>query len=348
MTALRRAAACLGVAALASLGRAPRAGAQSVRLVLPELVADSTSPAPRMQITGTENQPELGPYSVSLELSLESQFRAPFAAFTTVSETATFTIDSLLPERKAIFFRVRLSDRFGNVVAEARDQHPVRSWLRLIPEGQPTSTTPRFSWSSPVITTPPGQWVYDLTVFNTATRKAELVVQGITDTSYTFARPLESSTSYYWQVHARAQNGVPGDEITLTSLSTDSPTFVIRPPGQPTVTLFYPNFPNPFGRGTRSTERTCFWFDLANESTVTLTVYDITLREVRRIIPGKFGTGQKVPIGAYGHVGDQQCLDELSWDGRDDAGHLVPSGVYLAIFKGDGVRTSVKMLYKGP
>jgi hypothetical protein len=342
MTAWRRAAAWLFVAAAACLGRAAPIGAQSVSLAIAGLSADSTSPAPIMSIVGFETRPELGPYSVSLELSLESQFRAPFYAKTAGAESATFSVDSLLPARAVIYFRVRLSDRFGNVVAEARDQHAVRSWLRLVSVGQPSTRTPQFNWSSPLIANPPGPWVYDLTVINSASGKPEFVAQAIRDTSYVFPRQLESSTSYRWQVHARAENGAPGDEITVTGES-----FVILSADQPTVTLFYQNFPNPFGRATPS-ERTCFWFDLAHPSNVTLTIYDITLREVRRIIPGAFGTGQQLAVGAYGRDAQRTCVDELTWDGHDDTGRTVPAGVYLAIFKGDGVRTSVKALYKGP
>ena len=45
---------------------------------------------------------------------------------------ASFTTDSLLPEHTTIFFRARLTDRFGVVAAEARQQHPVRGWVKLI------------------------------------------------------------------------------------------------------------------------------------------------------------------------------------------------------------------------
>ena len=43
------------------------------------------------------------------------------------------------------------------------------------------------------------------------------------------------------------------------------------------------------------------------------------------------------------------CGDNrLSWDGHDDRGRFVPQGVYLAVFEGDGVRSSVKIVFKGP
>ncbi|HEY4218464.1 MAG TPA: hypothetical protein VGM67_15085 [Gemmatimonadaceae bacterium] len=356
MTDRRRAAACLPAAArslwsllslltLVSLARS--AAAQSIRLSIPSVSSDSISPAPAMLVDGFETQPEAGPYSMSLDLSLESQFRAPFYSRNVTSETATFSIDSLLPERNVVYFRARLLDRFGNVVAEARDQHPVRSWLRLIPQLSPNTLVPRFYWSSPPITVPPGLWDYDVSVINNASGKVEFTQTDIQDTSFVFPTPLESNTSYRWQVHARAENGVAADQTTVAS----NGSFVITPLDQPAVTLFYQNFPNPFGRGTPH-ESTCFWFDLSHEATVTITIYDITLRTVRRIVPGATSSGIKLPVGVYGrqNLSEQPggCDDRFAWDGRDDTGRFVPAGVYLAIFKGDGVRTSVKMLYRGP
>jgi hypothetical protein len=126
-------------------------------------------------------------------------------------------------------------------------------------------------------------------------------------------------------------------------------TFVITSSDQPTFTLFYQNFPNPFGRTTRSAT-TCFWFDLAHQANVSLVIYDIRLRKVRSIVPGPIGSGS-LPVGAYGrqNVSTQTgCDDRLSWDGKDDTGRFVPLGVYIAVFKGDGVQQSVKILYKGP
>ena len=183
-----------------------------------------------------------------------------------------------------------------------------------------------------------------MSVVNTATGST-LLRGGLSDTSFTFTDSLESNTPYRWQVHARAQNGPPSDQITLVSSST----FVVASAEQPTFTLFYQNFPNPFGHGTRSSF-TCFWFDLARRSRVTLTIYDIRLHEVRHIVPGPIGDGP-LPLGSYGreNLGQQTgCDQRLAWDGRDDAGRIVPPGLYLAVFEGDGVRTSKKVLYRGP
>ena len=346
----RRAAALMAaVAAALGVGIRP-AAAQSVTIAVSAIVADSVSPAPQITVAALPGPPELGPYSVSIELSVDPQFRTVFFVDASSDLTATFALDSLMPERTTIYFRARLTNVQGTVVAEAREQHPVHSWLRLVAPlgGTPTivnTRTPRFIWSSPPITFPPGLWVYDLSVINTATGATRLLRGGLSDTTFVFTDSLESNTSYRWQVHARAQNGPPSDQITLVSSST----FVVASAEQPTFTLFYQNFPNPFGRGTRSSF-TCFWFDLARASTVTLTIYDIRLHEVRHIVPGPIGGGT-LPVGSYGreNLGQQTgCDQRLAWDGRDDAGRMVPQGLYLAVFEGAGVRTSKKVLYRGP
>jgi len=336
------------VAALTAMARP--AAAQSITLVVPVVRGDSVSPAPPITVTALPGPPELGPYSVSIELSLEPQFVRPFFVDASGDLSTTFTLDSLMSERTVVYFRARLTNVQGTEAAHALVQHPVQSWLRLVSPigGTPTivnTRTPRFTWSSPPITCGCGLFVYDLSVINTANGSTHLLRGGLSDTSFVFTDSLESNTSYRWQVHARTQKGPASNQITLVSSST----FVVASAEQPTFTLFYQNFPNPFGAGTRSSF-TCFWFDLARASAVTLTIYDIRLHEVRHIVPGPIGGGT-LPVGSYGreNLGQQTgCDQRLAWDGRDDAGRMVPQGLYLAVFEGAGVRTSKKVLYRGP
>ena len=343
----RVAAFLIAVAALAG----SRAPGQTVSLAISAIIADSTSPAPFMTVTGFPTQPERGPYTLSLAIANEPTFRNPFFFKNADGNVATFTVDSLMPERVMVFFRARLVDAFGTVVAQATAQHPVRSWLRLVsPIHGPTTVigtaSPEFVWDSPPITLPPGLWQYDISVINTQTGRRDFFKDGLSETSYTFPEPLEANTSYRWQVHARAVNSSGTSETRVSSPGT----IIIASPGAPIVTLFYQNFPNPFGSNTRSM-RTCFWFDLARPSKVKITIYDIRQREVRHILPAS-SVDATLPIGGYGRENiDTQsgCGDNrLSWDGRDDSGRFVPQGVYLALFEADGVRSSVKIVFKGP
>jgi hypothetical protein len=333
----RRAAAF--IVAAAALAVAPRVTAQSVTLAISNLLADSTSPAPNMTVSGIPARPELGPYTISLELSLDAQFRNPFYVRTAPGENATFRLDSLLPEHAVVFFRARLNDRFGTVAAETTVRHPIRSWVRLIaPLRGPTTIvdtrTPTFVWSSPPITFPPGLWTYQLSIVETRTGRT-FTSPPINDTSFSLG-PLEANTSYSWQVRAHADNSTGSGEVRRSSPGT----FVIQSDTLPVVTLFYQNFPNPFGRGARSSQ-TAIWFDLAHSSKVRITVYDIRQRMVRRLVPGLLADAT-LAAGAYGRDGS------VSWDGKDDAGRFVPPGVYIAVFEGDGTRASIKLLFKGP
>lgn len=317
--------------------------AQTVSMAISALIADSTSPAPVITVTGFESRPELAPYTLSMVMSLDAQFTNPFYVKGLAAESGTFTIDSLLPEHTIVYFRARLIDRFSNVVAETNAHYPVRSWLRLIRQPAILNTrNPRFDWSSPAITVPPGLWQYDLTVMFKETGRPAFFRAGLQDTTFQIpaADSLEANASYTWEVHARAQNGPERDQVTVVS----STTFVITSTGAPTFTLFYNNFPNPFGRGQLST-RTCFWFDLAHAAKVTLTIYDVRLRLVRHIIPGPIGDGT-LAVNTYGR--QNGCDDRLTWDGKDDSGRYVPPGVYFAVFDGDRTHSSKKMLFKGP
>ena len=77
-------------------------------------------------------------------------------------------------------------------------------------------------------------------------------------------------------------------------------------PGVTTINLAQ-NVPNPFNPATRIA------FDLPEESGVKLTVYDVSGRVLREI-----ETGQ-LPAGRH----------EAAWDGRDNGGREVASGIYF-------------------
>jgi hypothetical protein len=339
----RRIAACLGVLALGLTAQGVLA--QSITIRVAGLKADSMSPAPLVTVAATQFAPDRGPYTMILELSTEAAFQRPFYVSVSQADAASFTTDSLLPEHSVIFLRSRLTDRFGDLVAEARQQHPVLGWVTLIDPAQQSlvvlpTKKPRFVWSSPPTTLTAGLWEYELSVINKATGARDFVSPLIQDTSYVFPDSLESNASYRWQVRAHSAGGKGSGEVTVVSAGT----IVIG--GDPTFTLLYQNFPNPFRRG----QVTCFWFDLATPAHVKLTIYDLRLRAVRSIVPGPLGDGT-LPAGAYGRENiDAQtgCDTRVSWDGRDDNGRFVPPGVYIAEFRANGKSSTRKILYKRP
>jgi hypothetical protein len=353
----RRTAALAVIAGVLGLRAA---GAQSVTVSVP-VVNDSISPAPPILVEGTPGAPTQGPYSLSLEVALEPQFRAPIIIRSAAAMTLSVQADSLLPEHATVYFRGRLIDGQGQVVREDLRSFHVRSWLRLVSPTRRTNDVlftrqPQFIWSSPGITLPPGPWSYQVSIVNTKTGAVDQQYPDPTvkDTLLSVGSglepgaifvpptPLEACTSYSWRVTARATNGSSRDQVTVSSPGT----FVIQTAECPTATIFYQNFPNPFGRGGPS-DVTCFWFDLARDADVKLTIYDIRLRVVRSIVPGTGST--RFAAGAYGRQGSSGggCDARFSWDGRDNNGRAVPSGVYIAAFEADGVRTTKKILFLG-
>ena len=155
----RRAAALALIAAVAG-GGLRVAGAQSITISVP-IANDSISPAPPILVEGTPGPPSLGPYSLTLEAALEPQFRAPIIISASSDLTLSVQADSLFPEHAAVFFRARLIDGQGQVIRQDLRSFNVRSWLRLISPTRLSNDVlftrqPRFVWSSPGITLPPG------------------------------------------------------------------------------------------------------------------------------------------------------------------------------------------------
>ena len=81
------------------------------------------------------------------------------------------------------------------------------------------------------------------------------------------------------------------------------------------------NEPNPFNPSTS------IKFTVAREGHVELSIYDLSGRKVRNLISGSYGVGEH----------------STSWDGRDDAGSQMPSGIYVYKYKNGERQMSRKM-----
>jgi hypothetical protein len=85
-----------------------------------------------------------------------------------------------------------------------------------------------------------------------------------------------------------------------------------RVPGAPDGRM-RPASPNPFN------PQTVVWFDLARDGFAELNVYDMTGRLIRTLVNGQLHSGEH----------------RATWDGRDDGGRRLPSGVYLFRLRGN-------------
>jgi hypothetical protein len=78
--------------------------------------------------------------------------------------------------------------------------------------------------------------------------------------------------------------------------------------------LLYHNYPNPFNCSTKIT------YEIRNPSEVYLTIIDLTGKEVKELVKKYQTTG----------------LYQVVWDGTDNKGRAMPSGIYLYRIKSEG------------
>lgn len=143
---------------------------------------------------------------------------------------------------------------------------------------------------------------------------------GVNDTSITVT-DLTNGTEYRFRISAvdalGSVSGLSGEVIAIpTVLDVD----VTRQ--NPTAYALHPNYPNPFNPTTR------LEFDLPEQVDVNLIVYDIMGREVATLTSETFAAG----------------YHRTMWDGRDEHGLPVPSGIYFARLVTPRYSKSVKMV----
>lgn len=137
--------------------------------------------------------------------------------------------------------------------------------------------------------------------------------------SYEDADLPNSNVVYYYLRQVDLDGSTAKSEVIEVSLGS---TFV----GQqalPLASALRQNFPNPFN------PETTISFDLADQAVVSLTVYDVSGQTVRELI-----RGEDYSAGRYEHL----------WDGRDNRGTPVASGLYLYRIETDNFTAMKKMV----
>jgi len=139
---------------------------------------------------------------------------------------------------------------------------------------------------------------------------------------------LADDTRYWWRV--RAYNGCEGWgswNNGTWDFTTDAPTDVaeIDSPELPEQFVLSQNYPNPFNPETR------IEFALPQASHVTMDIYNVLGKRVRRLVNERLSAGWKV----------------ITWDGCDDQGNSVSSGVFFyRMAAGDIAETKKMVLLK--
>ena len=304
---------------------------------------------PAFTIVGTDFQLGDFPLRFTLQVATNPGFASGLVVDSTVSAAGTsHTIAPrrLLPENSTVYWRGVITTASGQQVNSAvSGPRATARWLTLIAPGMLSgsvvySKRPTFTWSSARIDPSAGRWQYELRVIDP--RGVTIQVHQTDTTSFVLPADLDASTSYRWTLLAWT---AAGDSARAQSAAS----FVVLDPSVPPATILFQNFPNPFPNARVSA--TCIWFDLRSPSAVELQVLDLRGNLVRSVIPGPaFPSATTFAAGRYGRASEGSnsgCDPRLSWDGTDDSGRAVPTGVYLIRLRADGVETFRKALFKG-
>jgi len=116
--------------------------------------------------------------------------------------------------------------------------------------------------------------------------------------------------------------GIPGyfDNIAVNSLVSsveDNTSGTI-----PTTMMLEQNYPNPFNPETQIS------YQLPTDGYISLTIHDLLGREIKTLV------SEDQPSGNY----------TVSWNGRDESGNILPSGIYLYSLKAGSFTESKKMI----
>ena len=108
-------------------------------------------------------------------------------------------------------------------------------------------------------------------------------------------------------------------DLTITPMGATGVDDLVTAPKAPTLVDITPN---PFNPATKIA------FELAREGQVQLEIYDLRGRRVRTLVHGTAGAGRHV----------------ATWNGSDDAGDRVVSGLYIVRLSSGGVMETKKMM----
>ncbi len=139
--------------------------------------------------------------------------------------------------------------------------------------------------------------------------------------SYSFIDAVEQSGTYYYKLESIAFNGQSQffGPIAIMLTSADMRKLVV-----PTEYSLSQNYPNPFN------PETSIKYGLPEPAQVKITIYDVNGRLIRTLVSGQKSAGNHSAI----------------WNGRDEIGRKVVSGVYFYHFKAIGVKQSFSQTNK--
>jgi hypothetical protein len=125
---------------------------------------------------------------------------------------------------------------------------------------------------------------------------------------------------YYWleSISLNGETQYFGPVFVMTGENGSEP----ETPELPIITKLYNAYPNPFNPNT------VISYSISKPATVTLEIYNSKGQKIRSFINNHNSAG----------------IYRMNWDGKDDTGKTVSSGVYIYRMKTDNFQQSKKML----
>ncbi|MXY49478.1 MAG: S8 family serine peptidase [Gemmatimonadetes bacterium] len=141
---------------------------------------------------------------------------------------------------------------------------------------------------------------------------------GLATNAYSYSdTAVQTGNAYEYRLEPVGRRG-----LTLTAEPATARVDHTSGPTEGLVAVLYPNAPNPFAGSTD------IRFELTATTWVNVTIYDLLGRRMRVLADRMLGPGRYA----------------LPWNGRDDDGRAVPSGVYLYRMTAGGIEQRGKML----
>lgn len=151
----------------------------------------------------------------------------------------------------------------------------------------------------------------------------ELALTDSTSLNTVTIKGLAPGKRYYFRVTARDDQGHETGFSNLLRIDVDQPSDISEEPGSlPDEFVLHHNYPNPFNPSTT------IRYGLPVDARVNVSIYNILGQRVRQLVDKDQTAGYQT----------------VTWNGRNDAGRPVPSGVYLYQIVAGDFRASKKML----
>ena len=265
----------------------------------------TTAPLLKWYVSGNS------PYAVTYEVEVATDDAFADVVYHVSGLDLIYATPDTLVQGQTYYWRVRSSANgvVSNWSAESfvifAADAPVEPRIAGLNKGNIVNTiSPVLSWYKPTASVPVSYAVQ----YATTKDFANAVTVSNVKTQSLKVENLTSGTQYFWRVQSKTAAGKTSIYSSVGSFIANKVTAVDKADSKvPTSFSLSQNYPNPFNPSTTIS------FGLPTESLVTLRIYDMMGREVKTLV------NDNRKAGTY----------EMKWNGDNNSGQNVASGMYL-------------------